>query len=127
MEPRDVPPEAGFDLEAILRQVRDAVAAGDDKLAAMTGSSVARAEERRREAAATARQSGLNASERGAAASERKAAGDEASRVRDLGEVHRQVLVLLGEDALRLVGDLRTGLASSDNVPAEEAGTEQNA
>jgi hypothetical protein len=123
MEPRDAPPEAGFDLEVILRQVREAVAAGDGKLAAMTGNSVARAEERRREATAAGRQAGMNVNDRAAATSERKAAAEEARRVRDLGEVHRQVLTLLGEDALRLVRDLPTAPAASDDVPAGAAGT----
>ena len=120
MESNDEPRAAGFDLDIVLRQIRDAVASGDELVAGMTGSSVARAEERRRAATAAAGKAGATADERASATTERSAAADEIKRAKELGEVHRQVLTLLGEDALRLARGLPTSMAWSDETAASE-------
>ncbi len=126
MEPNDNPRDAGFDLDIVLQQIRDAVASGDGLVAGMTDGSVARAEERRRAASAAAGKAGATAADRAAAATERTAAADEIKQAKSLGEVHRQVLTLLGEDALRLVRGLPTAMAWSDE-PTMGEGTARTA
>lgn len=98
--------DPGIAASEVLRQIRAGLASADARLAAMTDSSVGRAEERASEAREAAQRddAGREAQDLGRATYDEARA--QAKEARDLGDLHREVVDLLGADLERLIDRL---------------------
>lgn len=102
----------GIAAAEVLKEIRAALAGADERMAAMTDASSARAEARERDATEVAGRAADDRELRGLGRRTAEEARAQAREARTLGQVHRETMALLTEDLERLIQ--RVGLPPDD-------------